>query len=189
MRRAVRAVWAAGFTLSEMLIVIAILSILTALSIPTFRSLAAQNQLATAGNQMRSAALVARSAAISLNRRVTFCAGQANVGCHGDWARNEWLVFEDRDRDGTVDVGETSHLVDHARPSENLAVSANGPFNNRVVFTPTGMAVTASGAFAAGRIRLCTELGGAGEVLDLVLIGSGRLESERRTLADGCLPL
>lgn len=189
MRRAFRARRERGFTLTELLVAVAILSILIGLSIPAFRTLIAQNQLIAAGNQMRSAALLARSAAIGLNRRITFCAGQAGDRCHGDWSRNEWLVFEDRDRDGAVDIEETAYLAGRAASSENVVLSSNGPFRNRIVFTPTGMAVTASGAFAAGRIRLCTELGGAGEVLELVLIGSGRLESERKTLDGGCSPL
>lgn len=179
----------AGFTLTELLVVVGIFAVLASLSMPSFRTAIARNQLSAASDRMRTAALLARSSAISLNSPVTFCAGLVSDGCHGDWTRSEWLVFEDRDRDGMVDTGEPTQLVNQGAMVETIALSGNGPFDNRVVFTPVGSAVTATGAFAAGRMRVCTNIGGNGEAIDLVLIGSGRLESERRTLQGGCVAL
>lgn len=189
MQRTIRAGRPAGFTLTELLVVVGLLAVVTGLSVSSFRSSMARNQLSAAADQIRGAALTARSTAISLNRRMTFCAGSPTSGCHGDWTRREWLVFDDRDSDGIIDYGETTHLVNQARAIDFVALSGNGPFTNRIVFMPIGAAVTASGAFAAGRMRACTEIGGQGETIDLVLIGSGRLELERRTLESGCVAL
>lgn len=178
-----------GFTLTEFLVTVAIAAITISIALPSFRTLMTQNTLTVASNKLRTAALAARSAAISHNRRITFCAGVVETGCHGDWTRQEWLVFEDRDRDGIVDADERVHHAERDPASVALSISYNGPFANKVIFTPTGTAVTTTGAFAAGRIRVCTELGGSGHTTELVLIGSGRLESEHKTLSGGCAPL
>lgn len=126
---------------------------------------------------------------MSLNESITFCAGQMDQGCHGDWSRQQWLVFEDDDGDGSVDADETVHRAEQQTPTSSLSLSSNGPFENRVIFTPSGTAVTSTGAFAAGRVRLCVDRGGTGNAIELVLIGSGRLESEHKTLAGGCSAL
>lgn len=178
-----------GFTVTELLVTTGILAILAGYSIPSFRAVIARNHLSAASDQIRVAVVLARTMAVTLNRRITFCAGSPASGCHGNWTRHEWLVFDDRDSDGIVDAGETTHLVDQARAVDLVALSGNGPFNNRIVFMPIGTGVTASGAFAAGRIRACAEIGSQGEAVDLVLIGSGRLERERRTFDNGCAPL
>ncbi|MDO9451480.1 MAG: GspH/FimT family pseudopilin [Stagnimonas sp.] len=179
---------AAGFTVSELMVTLCIGAILVGLGLPSFRSIMADNRMVLTGNSVRSAAQIARSTAISRNRQITFCAGQLDSGCHGDWSRGEWLVFDDRDRDSTVDAGENVHLAVRQPASSEVNLSGNGPFNSRVIFTPAGMAVTSSGAFAAGRIRVCVDRGNTGNALDLVLIGSGRIESEQKTLTSGCVP-
>lgn len=189
MQRRRRERYTTGFTVTELLVTVAISSIVLGLAIPSFRSLIADNRMVSMGNSVRTAALIARSTAVSLNRKITFCAGQADGGCHGDWSRQQWLVFDDRDRDGAVDADETVHLSQDLPAAGGVSVSSNGPFNNRVVFTPSGMAVTSTGAFAAGRLRFCVERGSSGNALELVLIGSGRFESEQKTLSDGCAPL
>ncbi len=178
---------AAGFTVTELMVTLGIAAILIGLALPSFRSIMADNRMILTGNSVRSAALIARSTAISRNRQITFCAGQLDSGCHGDWSRREWLVFDDRDRDSAIDAGEEVHLAERQSAVSNVSISSNGPFSSRVIFTPSGMAVTASGAFAAGRIRLCVDRGSTGNALDLVLIGSGRLESEQKTLNSGCV--
>lgn len=179
----------AGFTMTELMVTVSIAAIVLALAIPSFRSLMADNRMVATGNSVRSAALIARSTAVSLNRQITLCAGRLDGGCHGDWSSHEWLVFDDRDRDGVVDTDERVHLAERQTPSANVSISSNGPFNNRVIFTRSRSAVTATGAFAAGRVRLCVDRGGSGNAIDLVLIGSGRLESEQKTLDGGCSPL
>lgn len=176
-----------GFTLLELLVTVAVAGVLLGLAIPAFTQVAMRNQLAVTSNQILLAAGTARQLAVSGNRAVAFCAGRAEVGCHGDWSLQEWLVFEDQDRDGVFDSGERLHLERQSSGSAYLTLAANGPFRNRVVFTPTGRAETATGAFAAGRVRLCAEGLPADNTIDLVLIGSGRIVTEHHDHAGRCL--
>lgn len=175
-----------GLSLLELLVALSVAAILTMVAVPSMDRMMAQNRLATGGNQVLMAALTARQAAISHNVPVTFCAGRIEVGCHRDWTLQEWLVFVDTDRDGVFDHGERLKLAERLPQSTGLSISANGPFRNAVVFQPIGTAETVTGAFAAGRIRICVADRIGNNATDLVLIGSGRIEQEKRDFAGAC---
>lgn len=163
------------------------LSTVTAVMVvPAFGRIAAQNQLAVSSNQILMAAIAARQTAVSRNQSVTLCAGRIEVGCHGDWALREWIVFEDPDQDGEVDSGEVVKLADRLPSSARATIAGNGPFRNAVVFKPSGAAETTTGAFAAGRLRVCVGQPIRSNATDLVLIGSGRIEPEQRNFSGSC---
>ncbi len=98
---------AAGLSLAELLVTLAIAAILFGLAAPAFRDLTAANQSAAALNQLIGAVATARSAAITHHALVTLCPGAAGA-CLG---RDQWhrgaLLFEDRDGNGRVGRGET----------------------------------------------------------------------------------
>lgn len=175
-----------GLSLLELLVGLSIAAILLMLAVPSLGRVLAQNRLATSGNQVLLAALTARQTAISHNLPVTLCAGRIEVGCHRDWSQQEWLVFVDTDRDGVLDSGERLKLAERLPASSGLSIAANGPFRNAVVFQPIGTAETVTGAFAAGRIRICVADRIGNNATDLVLIGSGRIEPEKRDFAGAC---
>lgn len=175
-----------GLSLLELLISLTIGAIVSALAIPGMGRLMAQNQLAVSHNRLLVAAVAARQSAITRNVSMSFCAGRIEVGCHGDWSQREWLVFEDLDRDGNLDTGEVVRLSEILADSASVRISGNGPFRRAVVFKPSGAAQTATGAFAAGRLRICIDQPIPDNAIDLVLIGSGRIEPERRDFAGAC---
>lgn len=175
-----------GVTLLELLVSLAVLSITAALAVPTFGQWIARNELATTSNRLLSTMMQARHHAIAQNVAVTLCAGNRALGCHRDWALREWLVFLDDDRDGRLDPGETVVMEDRAQSSSAIALSINGPFKRAIVFRPSGLARTVSGAFAAGRIRVCAAVDITPNATDLVLIGSGRAVTERHDFSGAC---
>ena len=175
-----------GLSLLELLVGLSIGAILLMLTVPALDRVMAQNRLATSGNQVLMAILAARQSAISHNVRVTICAGNLGAGCHRDWSRQEWLVFVDPDGDGVFDSGERPKLADRLPVDPGLSNSANGPFRNAVVFQPSGAAQTVTGAFAAGRLRICLAEHSGTNATDLVLIGSGRIEPEKRSFDGEC---
>jgi type IV fimbrial biogenesis protein FimT len=86
-----------GFGLIELLVTIAILAILTALALPSYRTTLQNNRGVTQADDLLNAINDARGEAITRSRFVSICA--ANTGgtaCSGDvnWA-NGWIVFED----------------------------------------------------------------------------------------------
>ncbi|SFF66081.1 type IV fimbrial biogenesis protein FimT [Fontimonas thermophila] len=179
-----------GLTLLELLIVLVIAGVLLGQVVPAFARMAARNTLAATANELLSVLHTARHTAVSRNRAVTFCAGTPQQGCHGDWARGQWIVFLDREANGRLDAGETL-LIAGALPSDSgIGLQGNGPFAAAVVFRPDGSARTANGAWAMGRLRVCVRSPSSVPATDLVLIASGRTVAQ--PLADsppGCIPL
>lgn len=177
-----------GLTLVELVVALAVLSVLLSVAVPSYTRMSAQNHLATSVNLLIAAIAAARQTAVARNAPVTFCAGDAERGCDGDWSAHRWLVFVDRDRDGRVDAGEELRIAEALARDAPVVLSANGPFNGPVVFNPAGLARRPSGAFAAGRIRVCVANAYSPNATDLVLIGSGRLVTEQHDFAGSCPP-
>lgn len=175
-----------GVTLIELLYTLAIASMIVVIGFPTIGGIIARNQLATTTNQLLSTLMAARTLAITHNLAVTFCAGNPRDGCHRDWSQGEWMTFIDDNRNGRLDPGDQPQLVERLESSGRIGLSANGPFRRAVVFRPSGMARTASGAFAAGRIRICAARAIEPNANDLVLIGSGRTVTEQHDFGAEC---
>jgi len=175
-----------GLSLLEMLMALIISTIVLAIGVPSLGHVIAHNRLVIGSNQLLMAAMTARQTAISRNVPVSVCAGRIEVGCHRDWSQREWLVFVDSDSDGVFDHGEQLKLAEQMAGGDGITISANGPFRNAVVFQPSGTAETVTGAFAAGRLRICIEKPIATNARDLVLIGSGRIEPEKHDFAGEC---
>ena len=100
---------AAGFTLIELVAVLAILAILMRVAAPGMSRLAATQALAAQSSEFMAALRFARSQALMRGSAVTICAsapGATPRACQGahaaDW-RGGWIVFADRDRRGWPD--------------------------------------------------------------------------------------
>src|SRR3546814_15686293 len=93
-----------------------------------------------------------------------------------DWSSN---VCSSDLRDGEIDADDELKLFERFSASTVIDVSGNGPFRKWIVYMPSGMARWPSGAFAAGRLRVCTEDVLTPNATDLVLIGSGRVVTEK----------
>ncbi|TDJ38625.1 MAG: prepilin-type N-terminal cleavage/methylation domain-containing protein [Gammaproteobacteria bacterium] len=95
---------AAGFSLTELLVSLAILAGLASLAGPGMVRLVQQERSTAALNQLLGAVHLARSSAITRGAIVTLCPSANGQTCAG---RNRWhegaIVFSDEDRDGRRD--------------------------------------------------------------------------------------
>lgn len=101
-----------GFTLIELIVTLAVASILIAFGVPSFANLIASGRQSDTYNEFISSINLARSEAVKRASTVTVCAlsDQSTCGDSDDWSKG-WLVFEDSDADGTVDTDEDLFAV------------------------------------------------------------------------------
>ena len=179
-----------GFSLIELMATMAVVTILLATAIPAFSNLMARNELAVATNAARGALMVAREASVMRGQPVSLCAGEPATGCSGDWSSGQWIVFRDSNHSGDIDSGET--VLQHGRvpgAGRNVSMSGNGPLRSALLYTPLGHAERISGAFGAGRLRVCVARNIAPNARELVISISGRVRMQRVDFAGACPPL
>ena len=99
----------AGFGLIELMVVIAIVAVLAAIGVPSFRQTLQSNRVQTEANDLVSAINTARGEAVTRSRPVTLCPSTDGATCSGDgdWSTpHQWIVFTDYGTQGVVDPGD-----------------------------------------------------------------------------------
>lgn len=96
-----------GFTLTEMLTTLAITSIMTASAVPSMANLTDKMRLDTTIQNLSDGMKLSRSEAVARNTVVSICA-RSGASCAetANWSQG-WLIFQDSNRDGTLNDGET----------------------------------------------------------------------------------
>ena len=101
-----RATRLAGFTLTELMATVAVAAVGASLALPALSGAVADQQRATAINDLVGSLHLARNTAITRNAAVTICASDDGESCTDtDW-ESGWIVFPDADLDRSPDGGE-----------------------------------------------------------------------------------
>lgn len=159
-----------GFTLVELMVVVAIVSILLMIAIPQFGEIIRQNRVATLSNQLLGTVYVARSEAIKRGHRVTACVSADGATCTpgGAWHAG-WIVFADRNGNAVREGGET--LIAVYPPVDGATtITGNLPVSTYISYNAAGRSTLVSGALQMGTVTLCD--GAIGN--QLVISASGR---------------
>lgn len=130
-----------GFTLIELMIVLAIMGILISTVIPGFRGVIDNNRITTQSNLLMASLNLARAESVKRNNTVAVCKSSSGTGCTSAAAGWEegWLVFSDTDNDATVEVGETIVLVQGAIEGVTIR-PRGGSFTNAFFYRADGSA-------------------------------------------------
>lgn len=158
-----------GFTLTELLIALAILAIMVGIALPSFESFQQRNRLIAASNDVWSGVRIARSEAIKSGSSVTICSSTNGTSCSGsnDWDTG-WIVFIDANRDrlgsgtrctsGNVGADCIVRLQDQYT-DPRMSITAIDDNNNAVAdftFTSRGFPKDAVGGETSGTFSVCT---------------------------------
>ena len=96
-----------GFTLTELIVVSAIVAILLGIAIPSYKYISTSYRMSAEVNGLLGDLQFARSEALKEGNGVTACVSSDGASCTGgaDWSPG-WIVFSDPNANATVDGGE-----------------------------------------------------------------------------------
>jgi len=173
-----------GFTLVEMLVVIAIAAVLAAVGIPNFQDFIRSNSLSTQTNELIASLALTRNEAVRQNRQVVFCRSDAPTATTpactttstGNWGG--WIVFSDANSNGVYDNG-TDTLIRVGQLNNSsikiISSAAIGSAYNKVIYRGDSLARDSSGALLnSGRIRICMPTSSGNNARDLELRAGGK---------------
>ena len=99
-----------GFTITELMVVVAIVAILMAIGVPSYRYITNSYRMSAEVNGLLGDLQYARSEAIKEGQTVTACVSTNGTACDGganiNWASG-WIVFSDPNGNAAVDAGDT----------------------------------------------------------------------------------
>jgi type IV fimbrial biogenesis protein FimT len=153
----------AGFTLLELMVVLAIAGLLFAVAIPAMGDFIRNGRITGAANDVMAALHFTRSEAIKRRMPVTLCTSanavgadnQANLNatCAASALLTGWIAFVDLNQSGQRDAGEAI-LLSHA-PMNTLITARSSVNPMRVTYLLNGFALNPN----AARIVLCDSRG------------------------------
>jgi type IV fimbrial biogenesis protein FimT len=174
-----------GFTLVEVLAVLAVAAVLAATAMPSLRALAGSVRVSAAANDLLGDLLLTRSEAIHRRGRVVSCKSSNGSSCAdtGGWQQG-WIVFVDGDDDGQRDASEPLLQRQGPLPAD-VRLTGNGSLARYVAYVGNGSTRLVGGGFQAGTLTVCRTSPGPTVARQIVINASGRPRVQKATV-DSC---
>ncbi len=141
-----------GFTLGETLAALAVIGIGLSLAVPGMQALVHNNRQATAVNQLVSTMHLARSEAVTRNRRVEVCASADGERCGEEHWETGWISFVDENGNGQREPDELLLDVVGALPGQELS---SAEFPRAFSYRPNGRVTGESPEQVSGEFAFC----------------------------------
>lgn len=169
-----------GFTLIELIVTVAMISILTIAAGPDLGSFMQRNKMSTQTNNFVTSLNAARSEAAKRVSSVTVCIGNAAQdtcvgGAYPNW-EDGWIIFVDDNNNATIDGGETILNVNNEVSGGTTIRSDEyvSSITYRGDGTPTVLAASTSGTF-----KVCNSEG-VDRAKAINLMGSGLISQGKK---------
>ena len=167
-----------GFTLTELIVTIAIVAILMAFAIPNFRTLIQNYTQSTQANNLVFALNYARSEAVKQDARINICASPDGATCSAgatNWAIG-WMVFS-----GTTATPNPLQSWPALASGTSLTTRVGGVATavTPIVFQPSGLTYLSNGATSTASIVsfIFCDSRKAPKAVDVELRPTGRVET------------
>jgi type IV fimbrial biogenesis protein FimT len=167
-----------GFTLTELMVTVAIVGILAGLAAPSFRDMLNQNNATSLANELATTLNLARSEAIKRAVRVTVCKSaditNASPTCSttASW-QDGWLIFTDKSTSGTFDSATDTPLKVAQPNSSRAVITAASTFANYISYLPSGL--SRGSGLPNGSLSICVD----GAQRSIVIHATGRVHIDR----------
>ncbi len=169
---------AAGLTLVELMVTVAVLAIVLTIAIPSFNGIIASNRLTGPANEVLSMMHFARSEAIRLNQSIQLCKSNTN-GTACDNSSGKWpgvLVMRPT-------TSGTPELLRQLMFDTSLTIHGQ---HTPLVFNAQGFIRSDANVAISGTLRVCSTAKSLSEnSRDLAYVSGGRV-SISRTNITGC---
>ena len=158
-----------GFTLVELMVVVAIVAILAALAAPSWTQLITRNAVRASVNDLNASLQFARSEAVRLNSPVTLCPSTDAATCDNTAFEGGWIV-----RTGPQANDPLQQVLQDTLPRRSVRMSPSGGGPSALTFLPNGLPAA---NFAGVTIEVCpTAPNLNGLVRALVINRAGRMK-------------
>ncbi len=162
-----------GFTLIELMIVVAIIGIVSTAGFPSLIAALNSQKLTTQANDIIASLNLARSTAIKRREVVT-------IRRVAEW-QDGWRIFVDTNGNGTEDAGDTLLKIYPGITAGSGSIT--GPeFADFISYSPNGRATT------IGSFAICPPNNNLDSSRNIVIEGSGRMHTEKGNYAANCPP-
>ena len=173
-----------GFTIVELMVVLAILALLAGIAAPNFASMIKDSRLSAANTDFMVALQLAKSESVARVSPVSICRANGDFtacAAGGNWAQG-WIIFADTNGNGVVNGDDVVLQVHEALAS--LTYRGTGAAKTDITFNPSGStSITSTEAVIA-----CDDRGfGSGKGIIITITGRGSSMKASETGETTCL--
>ena len=161
-----------AFSLLELLVVMAIISIAAALAFPSFSQLVEKHRSQQAAYGLQHVMQFARAQALAKGKTLTVCAGNEQQQCinSADWSNKTLLIFIDSNTNGNLDAGEELLRIFDLKSYQGRLLWRSFGNKTYLQWQSNGMTYYQNGSFL-----FCPHNGNTKNAFLLILNAAGRL--------------